>query len=106
MNLPEHSYYKNAELISDYKNLLVDFVRIFSPGQAEDEYLLRAENLIRLKLEFVSVYAEPEQERSLMYKKSEESLASFQSKYPNLPMGDLMKDVPQNLMIANQLGMV
>ncbi|MBK7962400.1 MAG: M13 family metallopeptidase [Bdellovibrionales bacterium] len=106
MNLPEHSYYENAELMAEYQRLIVDFFRIFSPGLAEEKYVARANNLINLEREFVKIYPLPEQERDLWNEKKEESISEFQARYPNLPVAELMKRVPQHLKVTNPLGMV
>ena len=53
MNLPEHTYYENAELMAEYKKLILEYFQITEPKALENQLIERADKLIAFERSFV-----------------------------------------------------
>lgn len=59
MGLPEHSYYDNAKLVEEYKNLIAEFLNTIYPQGDKSEHLKRAQAVIDFEKRFKDVYPFP-----------------------------------------------
>ncbi len=103
MNLPEHTYYDNADLMSEYKKLILDYFKITEPKMLESQLNERADKLIAFEREFVKIYPHPEVRRQRWSEKRQETQAAFQKKYPQLALKDFLARTPQNIWVQNSL---
>lgn len=104
MNLPEHSYYDNKELVSEYQKLISEFFKIAQPELTEAERKLKAEKIIQLERDFIKVFPLPEVRRQRWAQKRQETQEQFVNKYPNLALKEFFtKKLPKKTLIANPL---
>ena len=103
MNLPEHTYYENAELMAEYKKLIIDYFRITEPKALENQVMERADKLIAFERNFVKIYPHPEVRRQRWSEKRQESQAEFLKKYPQLALNEFLKQAPQKIWVQNSL---
>lgn len=59
MFLPEHSYYDNKELMSAYRDLVVEFFMTVYPEGNKDEFKKRAQAMIDFETRFKETYPKP-----------------------------------------------
>lgn len=59
MGLPEHSYYDNAELVEEYKNLMAAFFDNIFPKESKEDHLKRAQAIVDFEKRFKEVYPVP-----------------------------------------------
>lgn len=103
MNLPEHSYYENAELMFEYKKLIIDYFKITEPLVPESQIVDRADKLIQFERSFVKVYPHPEVRRQRWSEKRQEKQKDFLSKYGQLALNDFLLKTPKNIWVQNSL---
>lgn len=103
MNLPEHTYYENADLMVEYKKLIVDYFKIAEPRALENQLIERAEKLIAYERSFVKIFPHPEVRRQRWSEKRQESQSDFLKKYPLLSMNEFLKQTPQKIWVQNSL---
>lgn len=103
MNLPENSYYDNAELMTDYRKLVINFFKVIEPGLSDEKAATRADRMIKLEKEFVKIYPVPAVRRQRWSQKRQEKQADFLAKYPNLQLADFFKKTPKTSLISNSL---
>ena len=60
MNLPDYSYYNNADLMAEYKILITDFLKMIEPRLSGAELLARVTQLLAFEKEFVDIYPHSE----------------------------------------------
>lgn len=101
MNLPEHTYYENKELMIDYKKLIIDFFKIAQPALTDSQLNEKADNLIAFEKSFVKAYPYPEVRRQRWSEKREEKQANFLAKYPNIFANELVAAAPKNILVQN-----
>lgn len=103
MNLPEHTYYENAELMNEYKKLIVDYFKITEPTALENQLIERADKLIAFERSFVKIYPHPEVRRQRWSEKRQQSQVDFMKKYPNLAINEFLKQTPPKIGVQNSL---
>ena len=103
MNLPEHTYYENAELMAEYKKLIIDYFKITEPTALEIQLNERADKLIAFERNFVKIYPHPEVRRQRWSEIRQESQADFLKKYPQLALAGFLKQTPQKIWVQNSL---
>jgi putative endopeptidase len=103
MNLPEHSYYDNKDLMKDYRKLVVDFFKIADPKSNSKDIEKRAENMIEFEKKFVKVYPHPEVLRQRWSEKRQETQPEFLKKYADLNFDKILEKTPKNLFVSNPI---
>ncbi len=103
MNLPEHTYYENAELMADYKKLIVDYFKLAEPKALESQIAERADKLIKFEKSFVEIYPHPEVRRQRWTEKRQQSQSDFLKAYRALALTDFLKKTPKSIFIQNSL---
>lgn len=103
MNLPEHSYYENNELMAEYKKLIIDFFKIAEPSLTNEQLSAKADRLIQFEKDFIKVYPYPEVRRQRWSEKRQEKQTDFLAKYPNIHVNELVGLAPKNALISNSL---
>jgi len=101
MNLPEYSYYDNAELMKDYKSLVVDFLKIAEPKTKAADIEKRADALIAFEKEFVKIYPHPEVQRQRWSEKRQFSQKEIETNYPALHLEKILSQTPEKLLVSN-----
>ena len=94
MKLPDHSYYDNAELMKEYKALVVDFFKTVSPKISLAEANDRAESMLNFEKKFVSIYPKPEVRRQRWSENREVTQADFIKTYPKTGWAEILKQIP------------
>jgi putative endopeptidase len=103
MNLPEHSYYENKELMADYKTLIIDFFKITMPSLTDSQLNDKADNLIQFEKSFVKAYPMPEVRRQRWSEKRQEKQAEFLAKYANIDVKELVATAPSKILLQNPI---
>lgn len=101
MNLPEHSYYEDAQLMADYKKLIADFFRLVEPQVSEEQAAAKADRIIAFEREFIKTYPLPEVRRQRWSEKRQEQRQDFLKKYPNISVSALLNSLPAKTLISN-----
>ncbi len=103
MNLPEHSYYQNAELMKDYQQLASRFFKIAYPDENEKQANLRADRMIALEKDFVKIFPFPEVQRQRWSERRQQSQKEFQQKYPGIDFSNTFKKLPEATFVFNSI---
>lgn len=103
MNLPEYTYYENAELMADYRSLIKDFFKIIDPKQTEAQLSERADRMIAFEKENVKDFPHPEVIRQRWSEKRQEAKADFIKKYPHLALKNFFDGLPAKSVVSNPL---
>ncbi|MBC7421142.1 MAG: M13 family metallopeptidase [Bdellovibrio sp.] len=103
MNLPEHSYYENRELMADYKVLIMDFFKIVDPQLSEKDLSKKADRLISFEKDFVKVYPYPVVQRQRWSEKRQQTQTDFIKKYPKLPFSQILSKIPASALVFNAI---
>ncbi len=103
MNLPEHTYYDNKDLMVEYKKLVADFFKIVEPSLPQAELDAKADRMIAFEKEFVKIYPHPEVRRQRWSEKRQQSQTEFTQKYPKIPMATLFKRTPKKAIVFNAI---
>lgn len=101
MNLPEHSYYENKELMDAYHRLIVDYFKIIEPGLSKEDLAKKADSVIRFEKDFVKIYPVPAVLRQRWSEKRQQTQSEFVARYPNLPVKALFNKAPKTSFIFN-----
>ncbi len=101
MNLPEFSYYENAELMKDYKKLVKDFFKKLNPKQSEKQLEQRADRLISLETDFVKIYPHPQVQRQRWTEPRQQSQKEFLQKYSRVGFADVLTTLPPKSQMFN-----
>ena len=101
--LPEHSYYENAELMTDYKKLMIDFFKIVFSKQSEEAIQKRVDKALDFEKEFMKVYPKPEVMRQRWSERRQEDQQKFLAKYPRAMFEKLFKQVPKSTLVQNSV---
>src|SRR5690606_18700012 len=56
MGLPEHSYYDNQELVTEYTKLMAEFFNNIYPQGSKEEHLKRAQAIVDFEKKFKNAY--------------------------------------------------
>ncbi|MEY4615413.1 MAG: hypothetical protein RJB66_373 [Pseudomonadota bacterium] len=94
MNLPDHSYYENAELMKAYREHIVDFFKTVNVKTETSEAEKKADAIIALEKEFIKVYPKPEVRRQRWSEQREVTQDDFLKNYPAVGFAPLFKQVP------------
>lgn len=97
MKLPDHSYYDNPELMSDYKNLIISFFKIIDPRLDEKTAEAKAQAMINLEIAFKDIYPKSAIRRQRWSEKREMEKAKFKMEYPNLAFDSMLNLIPDKL---------
>ena len=100
-SMPDRSYYKNAELMKEFKSLATEFFKIAGMDKPEE----RAQWVIDFETEYINNFPTPAERRPLWSKRAY-SKRSALLKYKNLHMGAIFKKVPSKTKIRNPMDKV
>jgi putative endopeptidase len=103
MNLPEHSYYENPELMQNYKKLLLTFFKIAYPKNSDSDNQKKSEQLISFEKEFVHIFPKPEIQRQRWSERRQQTQADFIKTYPQIPFTQILAEVPSARTVFNAL---
>lgn len=99
MNLPDHSYYENEELVKAYRDLIIDFFKEIHPEAKDNDLAKRADSIIKLEKDFIKIYPKPEVRRQRWSEKRDISQAEFLKTYKNLKLESLLQLLPKTLVM-------
>lgn len=101
MNLPERSYYKNAELKSEYIKLLEYIFKKIDTKSNPSTVHQRIVNMVELEQKFAEVFPLPETRRQRWTEKRNKSQEQFLKDYSDLNLDSLFSKIPKNIMIKD-----
>lgn len=100
MSLPDHSYYKNPELMAARRDIMIDFFKIAEPKTSPEMIEKRVEAMTQLETEFVKAYPTNEVRRQRWAEKRDLTKEEFLEKYSKLGLADwINKKIPANTKI-------
>ena len=97
-SMPEPSYYKNDELMKEFKAIATDFFKLAGFKDAEQ----RADGVVKFETEYVNNYPTPAERRPLWSKRAYSTKADL-LKYKNLAMEGILEKVPAKIKIRNPM---
>lgn len=103
MNLPEYSYYDNKELMADYRQLAIDFLKIVEPKITDEQAQVRADRMIKFEKSFVDIFPHPEVLRQRWSEKRQEKQEDFLKKYPYIAFESILEKAPKSILVSNSL---
>ena len=103
MNLPDFSYYNNAELMAEYKTLIIDFFKKAEPTLSEIQRLERVNRFLAFEKEFVDIYPHSEILRQRWSEKRQQSQDDFAKKYSNLSFSKIFNKVLKSTVVFNAI---
>jgi putative endopeptidase len=77
MGLPEHTYYDNKELVTEYTKLMAEFFNTIYPKETKADHLKRAEAIVTFEKRFKEVYPFPAEFRQRWTQPRKVSRADF-----------------------------
>ncbi len=101
--LPEHSYYENPELMSDYKQLMINFFELVFKNESAADIKKRVERVLDFEKEFMKVFPKPEVMRQRWSEKRQEEQKQFFAKYPQSKLEKLFLNVPKFTLVQNSI---
>ncbi len=100
MGLPEHSYYDNAELIEDFKNLMAEFLKTLYPKESKADHVKRAAAIIEFEKKFKAIYPFPAEFRQRYTQPRKISRADFLKKTDRLKLESFFStNVPEKTLL-------
>ncbi|MEN0060115.1 MAG: M13 family metallopeptidase [Bdellovibrio sp.] len=99
MQLPDHKYYEQAEIISEYKKILTAFLQNVYPQIKKSQATKRAEQIIALEQDFIKVFPDRAVRRQRWSERRVSPQADLVKKYPHLQLNMIFKDIPPELVI-------
>ncbi len=100
MGLPEHSYYENAELVEEFKNLMAEFLSTLYPKESKVEHLKRAAAIIEFEKKFKAIYPFPAEFRQRYTQPRKVSRADFLKKTDRLKLASFFSaNVPEKTLL-------
>ncbi len=97
-SMPEPSYYKNEELMKEFKEIATEFFKLAGYKDAEK----RAQWVVDFEKEYINKYPTPAERRPLWSKRAY-SKKSDLLKYKNLQLGKILEKVPGKIKIRNPM---
>ena len=97
LTLPEKSYYKKEEIISDFKAILI----LFFEQIGIQDTSKNADRVIAFEKGLAEVYPEPQQLRQIVNSRNPISRSELLAKFPNLQLPTLLKVIPDSVVIRN-----
>jgi putative endopeptidase len=94
MNLPDHSYYENEELIKSYKDLIAAFFMEIDKTIKPDVAQQKAERLVAFEKEFIKTYPRAEVRRQRWTEKRDMAQSDFQKAYGAVNLSSVFQQVP------------
>ncbi len=95
MGLPEHSYYDNAELVGEYKNLMAEFLNTLYPKGSKEDHQKRAQAIVDFEKKFRVAYPLPAAFRQRYTQPRKITRVEFLKKTSVLQLGEFFeKNVP------------
>ena len=103
MNLPDHKYYEQADLMADYKKLLVSFFKNIDPKIKAADAEKRAQGLIDMEKEYIKTYPVASVRRERWSERHISTQEEILKKYPNLKLDMLMKKAPKDAVVSTPI---
>ncbi len=100
MGLPEHSYYDNAELVEEFKNLMAEFLNTLYPKESKADHVKRAAAIIEFEKKFKAIYPFPAEFRQRYTQPRKISRADFLKKTDRLKLESFFSaNVPEKTLL-------
>lgn len=99
MELPDHKYYEQKDLMKDYEDSLVEFFRSIDPKVDKAIARKKAQELISLEQDFIKVYPITAVRHQRWSEKRVGVQKDLTKKYPNLKLDLVFASLPENLLI-------
>lgn len=103
MQLPDHNYYENAELLKAYEKVLIEFFRGIYPGIKKKDAVKKSKAIIALQKDFIKTYPIRSVQRQRWSEKRQSPQAELVKKYPNLKLEILFAKIPQDLVVQQPI---
>lgn len=97
LTLPEKRYYTKADVVADYRKILIDFFKSLKFKDA----VARAESVLRFEQEMALSDIESNEMRKRYSAKTEISVADFKKKYPHLIIDELASKWPAQVLVRD-----
>jgi putative endopeptidase len=102
MGLPEHSYYDNKELVTDFVKLMAEFLNTIYPNESKEDHLKRAQAIVDFEVKFKATYPLPADFRSRYTEPRKISRADFLKKVSKMKLQSFFdKNVPQKTLLRD-----
>lgn len=96
--MPDRSYYKNQELLADYKVIVTAFFSLAGLEDAES----KASSVIELETHFINHYPTPAERRPLWSKRAYNKASHF-NRFKNLELSAFFRQIPAAVKIRNPM---
>jgi putative endopeptidase len=101
MELPDHKYYEQADLMKAYEGVLTEFFTSIYPGIKKKDAIGKAQAVIALQKDFIKTYPVHAVQRQRWSEKRVSSQADLIKKYPNLKFDVLFGKIPTKNLLIN-----
>ncbi len=102
MFLPEHSYYDNKELMSAYRDLIVDFFTTVYPEGNKDEFKKRAQAMVDFETRFKTTYPMPAEFRKRWTEPRYVTREDFLKRTSAIGLDDFIKkNIPKKTLVRD-----
>lgn len=99
MDLPDHSYYENKELMKSYQSVLAEFFKTVEPTLTEEQALTKSARQVQLQNDFIKIYPVKSVRRQRYSEKRTSSQEDAAKKYDNLSFNQIFEQVPGMVLI-------
>lgn len=99
MELPDHKYYEQADLMKEYEKLLQMFFQNIMPQISKKEALRKAQALVQLEKDFIKTYPVAAVRNQRWSEKRVGLQGELIKKYPNLQLSLLFYKIPDTVLV-------
>lgn len=99
MQLPDHKYYEQNDLMKEYEKFLQAFFKEIYPQLSKKETLAKAQSLISLEQDFIKTYPNAAARRQRWSEKRVSSQEDLIKKYPQLQLGLILNKIPETTLV-------
>lgn len=103
MELPDHKYYEQADLLKSYEGVLVEFFKSIYPGIKNKDAVKKAQNIIVLEKDFVKVFPVRAVQRQRWSEKRVSTQADLVKLYPQLKLDLLFAQIPKQVLVSTAI---
>lgn len=102
MGLPEHSYYDNKELVTEFTKLMAEFFNTIYPNGNKEEHLKRAQAILDFENKFKATYPLPAEFRNRYTEPRKISRANFIKSISKMKLQSFFdKNIPKKTQIRD-----
>lgn len=99
MQLPDHKYYEQKDLMAEYEKLLELFFKTIYPKISKKESQEKAKALIAMELDFIKIYPNSATRRQRWSEKRVSTQDEIQKKFPQLQLDLVLYKVPEATLV-------